>query len=141
MKYLRAQDHLGNSTAGAPGPLSPSDFSGTWFNTNRENPGITCVICKAEGNVLKVRFEGNGSSQPSDWGEVTPNLLCAASIQGGPATSFVTSFGLGFKQVQVGANLNQGLLVIATYHRSQNETGAGASNYFAREFFYRAAQS
>ncbi|HKE32705.1 MAG TPA: hypothetical protein VKD65_13330 [Candidatus Angelobacter sp.] len=141
MKYLRVQDQVENTGAAVPGALSPSDFSGTWFNTNSYNPEITCVICKAEGSVLSVRFKGNGSSEPSDWGEVTAELLYAANIQGGPAMSFVTSFDLGFKKVQVGANLNQGLLVIATYHRSQNDTGASASNYFAREFFHRADQS
>src|SRR5215471_12284877 len=141
MKYLRAQDHLENSIAAVPGALSPSDFSGTWFNTNTQTPGVTRVTCRAEGNTLRIRLEGNGSSEPSDWGEVTPDLLCAANIQGGPAMSFVTSFDLGFKQVQVGANLNQGLLVIATYHRLQNDSGAGASNYFAREFFHRPDQS
>lgn len=140
MKYLRIRDQLENFEA-EPGSLSPSDFSGNWLNTNKDTPGITRVICRADGNTLRVRFEGNGSSEPSDWGEVTAELLYAANIQGGPAMSFVTSFDFGFKHVQAGANLNQGLLVIATYHRSQNDTGGGASNYFAREFFHRADQS
>jgi len=140
MKHLRIQDQLEDFEAES-GSLSPSDLSGSWLNTNKDTPGITRVICRAEGNTLRIRLEGNGSSEPSDWGEVTAELLYAANIQGGPAMSLVTSFDLGFKKVQVGANLNQGLLVIATYHRSPNDTGAGASNYFAREFFHRAGQS
>ena len=140
MKYLRIRDHLENFEA-EPGSLSPSDLSGSWLNTNKDTPGITRVTCRTDGNTLRVRFEGNGSSEPSDWGEVTPDVMCAANIQGGPAMSFVASFDLGFKKVRVGANLNQNLLVIASYHSSQNETGAGASNYFAREFFYHADQS
>lgn len=135
MKYLRIQDQLEN--IGAPsGVLSPLDFSGTWLNTNTDTPGVTCVTCKAEGNVLRVRFEGNGSSEPSDWGEVTAELLYAASIHGGPAMAFLANFDLGFKKVRVGANLNQGLLVLSIHHSLQDQ-GTGRSSYFAREFFHR----
>ena len=141
MKYVRVQDQLENSEAASPGMLSPSDFSGSWLNTNKETPGVTRVTCRAEGNVLRVRFEGNGSSEPSEWGEATAELLCAAGIHGGPVMSFVTSFDLGFKNVRVGANLNQGLLVIATFHSWQNHIGVGRSNYFSREFFHRVDQS
>jgi len=141
MKYLRIQDQLENSGAAAPATLSPSNFSGSWLNTNKDTPGVTRVTCNAEGNVLRVRFEGNGSSEPSEWGEANAELLCAAGVHGGPAMSFVTSFDLGFKNVRVGANLNQGLLVIATFHSWQNHNGAGRSNYFSREFFHRVNQS
>lgn len=134
MKYLRVQDQMEDTGAAAPGDLS--DFSGTWVNTNTENPGVTRVTCRADGNTFRVRFEGNGSSEPSDWGEVTAELLYAASIHGGPAMSFLASFDLGFKKVRVGANLNQGLLVMSIHHSLQNDT-AGRSNYFAREFFHR----
>jgi hypothetical protein len=141
MKYLRVQDQLEESGATASGALSPSDFSGRWLNTNQDTPGVTRVMCKSEGNALRVRFEGNGSSEPSEWGEATAELLCAAAIHGGPAMSFVASFDLGFKNVRVGANLNQGLLVIATFHSWQNHNGVGRSNYFSREFFHRVDQS
>ncbi len=134
MKYLRVQDQVENIGAAALG--APSDFSGTWLNTNKETPGVTRVTCRADRNILRVRFEGNGSSEPSDWGEVTAELLYAANIQGGPAMSFLASFDLGFKKVRVGANLNQGLLVMSIHHSLQNDT-AGHSNYFAREFFHR----
>jgi hypothetical protein len=134
MKYLRMQDQAENIGAAAPG--APSDFSGTWVNTNTESPAVTRVTCRANGNSLRVRFEGNGSSEPSDWGEVTAELLYAAGIHGGPAMSFLAVFDLGFKKVRVGANLNQGLLVMSIHHSLQNEA-AGRSNYFAREFFHR----
>lgn len=134
MKYLRIRDQLVNFEA-EPGSLSPSDFSGSWLNTNKETPGITRVTCRTNGTTLRVRIEGNGSSEPSDWGEVTPDVLYAANIRGGPAMSFVASFDLGFKKVRVGANLNQGLLVIASYHSCQNH-GVSRSNYFSREFFH-----
>lgn len=134
MKYLRMQDQAENIGAAALG--APSDFSGTWVNTNTETPGVTRVTCRANGNTLCVRFEGNGSSEPSDWGEVTAELLYAASMHGGPAMSFLAFFDLGFKKVRIGANLNQGLLVMSIHHSLQNE-GAGRSNYFAREFFHR----
>jgi hypothetical protein len=141
MKYLRAHDQFENTRATASGALSPAQFSGTWLNTNTETPGITRVTCNAEGNVLRVRFQGNGYSEPSDWGETTAELLCAASLNGGPAVSFIASFDLGFKNAQAGANLNQGLLVIAIYHSFQNHSCAGRSNYFSREFFRRKAHS
>jgi len=134
MKYLRVQDQAENIGAAVNG--APLDLSGTWLNTNTETPGITRVTCRADVETLRVRFEGNGSSEPSDWGEVTAEMLYAASIRGGPAMSFVASFDLGFKKVRVGAKLNQGLLVMSIHHSLQNEA-AGQSNYFAREFFHR----
>lgn len=140
MKHVRTQDQVKNTGTAAPDALSPHDFSGTWFNTNTESPGITCVTCNPEDGGLRVRFEGNGSSEPRDWGEATAELLCAAAIQGGPAMSFVASFDLGFKKALAGGNLNQGLLVIAVYHSLQNSSDGG-SNYFSREFFRRGAQS
>jgi len=138
VKYLRVQDQVENQGAAALG--APSDFSGTWLNTNEDTPGVTRVTCSVAGDTLRVRFESNGSSEPSEWGEATAELLCAAGIHGGRAMSFVTSFDLGFKNVRVGANLNQGLLVIATFHSWQDH-GAGRSNYFSREFFHRVDQS
>jgi hypothetical protein len=140
MKYLRAQDQVQvqDSEQEVSGALSAVQFSGTWLNTNTENPGIVRVNCKAEGDTLRVVFFGNGASEPAHWGEAVAELLCAASIRGGPAISFVASFDLGFKTTEVGANLNQGLLVIAVYHSFRNDNGH--SNYFSREFFRRAAQ-
>jgi len=141
VKHLRAQDRLERIGADARLSPSPSEFSGTWVNTNTDAPGITYVTCTVEGNVLRLRLEGNGSSEPSGWGEATAELLCAASIHGGPAMSFIAGFDLGFKKVQAGANLNQGLLVIAFYHSFQNNGEGSRSNYFSREFFHRAAWS
>ncbi|HEV2989704.1 MAG TPA: hypothetical protein VG759_14770 [Candidatus Angelobacter sp.] len=142
MQSVRAQDHVKvqNVSADSSQALSPSQFAGTWLNTNTDSPGIVRVICKVAGSSLQLRFEGNGSSEPSDWGEVTAELLCAATIQGGPGMSFVASFDLGSKRAQVGGNLNQGLLVIAVYHTIQNQLGSGHSNYFTREFFHRIAE-
>src|SRR5438105_233730 len=69
VKHLRAQDRLERIGADARPSLSPSEFSGTWVNTNTDTPGITHVTCTVEGDVLRVRLEGNGSSEPSGWGE------------------------------------------------------------------------
>src|SRR5438477_5424028 len=97
VNHLRAQDRLKRIGADARLSFSPSEFSGTWVNTNTDTPGITHVICTVEGDALRVRLEGNGSSEPSGWGEATAELLCAASIHGGPAMSFIAGFDLGFK--------------------------------------------
>lgn len=140
MQHLRAQDRFESMGADARLSLSPLEFYGTWVNTNIDAPGITNVTCTVEGNILQIRLQGNGSSEPSDWGNATAQLLCSANIHGGPAMSFIAEFDLGFKKIQVGGNLNQGLLVIAFYHSFQNQ-GGGRSNYYSREFFYRAAQS
>ena len=141
MKYLRIQDQVEKPGAAAAGALSPSDFSGKWISTNPDNPRIVSVTCTAEEKVLRVRLEGNGSSEPSDFGEATAELLCAASIGGGPTMSFLATFDLGFKKVQAGANLNQDLLIISSYHSFHNDNGGGRSNYYSREFFHRVAQS
>src|SRR5438045_848941 len=43
VKHLRAQDRLERIGADARLSLSPSEFSGTWVNTNTDTPGITHV--------------------------------------------------------------------------------------------------
>ncbi|HKD80576.1 MAG TPA: hypothetical protein VKH81_12840 [Candidatus Angelobacter sp.] len=140
MKYLRLQDQIDTSRDGSATELSPLQFAGTWINTNTETPGIVRVTCSVESNALRVSFEGNGSTEPVDWGEATAALLCSATLHGGPGMSFIASFDLGFKKAQAGANLNQDLLVIATYHSFQNRNSAGRSNYYSREFFHRPAR-
>ncbi|HEV3041285.1 MAG TPA: hypothetical protein VHA33_26190 [Candidatus Angelobacter sp.] len=143
MQSVRAQDQVTvqNLAADSSAALPSEQFAGTWLNTNTDSPGIVRVTCKVARTSLRLSFQGNGSSEPSDWGEVPAELLCAATIQGGPGMSFVASFDLGAKKAQVGGNLNQGLLVIAIYHTIQNQLTAGHSNYFTREFFHRVAES
>jgi len=138
MKYLRAQDQIDEPQTGLLPLLDVAQFLGNWLNTNYENPGIVKVTCTTDEGGLRVVFLGNGAAEPAKWGEAAAEVVCAASIRGGTGMSFVASFDLGFKIVEVGANLNQGLLVIAGYHTLRNDKAH--SDYFSREFFRRAAE-
>ena len=49
---------------------------------------------------------------------------------------FLAVYDFDFMQMSLAANMNKGLLIIASYNTFRD--GSGRSNYFSREFFYRA---
>jgi hypothetical protein len=108
-----------------------SSLIGRWKSTRRD----TKVICelelarKADSYVLHAF----GAGAPRDWGEVTVTPH-ASNVDGQDATAFQATYDFTFMQLHLAANVNKGLLIIATYHTFCD--GSNRSNYFAREFFY-----
>jgi hypothetical protein len=49
---------------------------------------------------------------------------------------FFAVYDFDFMRMFLAANMNKGLLIIASYNTFRD--GSGRSNYFSREFFYRA---
>jgi hypothetical protein len=75
---------------------------------------------------------GHGHPGGADWGEIEVTDIYADSATSREGMSFTGEFTLGAMRVEVGVNLNQGLLVMAMFN---TWTGTGRPNYFAREFF------
>lgn len=119
----------GGNTAGG---LSLSGLLGTWMNTYRHSKCISHVTLTAREDGYYLHAHGVGS--PSDWGEikVTPH---AANVDSSVADAFWGQYDFGFLKMFLAANLNKGLLIIASYN-SFND-GSDRSSYFARQFFYR----
>lgn len=106
--------------------LSLTLLAGTWRNTDTKANGIATVQLEPHDNLLHVRVLKNGHPEPIDWGEVVADAVFAEDRCSQDGIAFTALFG-GERQVQ--GNINQGLLVIASF-----------DNCFAREFFVRADQ-
>jgi hypothetical protein len=133
MKYARIQDRL---AVDRPGLTDLSWFPGTWLNTNRQGTGIAKVILSVFADSLRVRVFGAGDGGLLDWGEVVASTIYTDSPASHRGMSFTAAYDLGFMECHLEGNLNLGLLVLASLN--QFEDGSGRSDYFAREFFYRA---
>jgi hypothetical protein len=76
-----------------------------------------------------------GAGALRDWGTVAA-VPHAAGVDGREPAGFLAVYEFGFMQVVLAANLNKGLMIVASYNAFRD--GSGRSNYFSREFFYRA---
>jgi hypothetical protein len=77
---------------------------------------------------------GGSSGPPIDWGPV-PATPFAHDSRDGEAMAFSAAYDFGFQQVELQANVKQGVLVVATFnHFAASDP---RSSYFTREFFYR----
>ena len=63
--------------------------------------------------------------------------LYAGAIDEATAAAFIARYDLGSLDVEMQANLNLGLLVVACFHRFKD--GSGRGDRFTREFFYHAS--
>src|SRR3954451_8233730 len=72
LSYTRAEDHPNAAPAG--GAIDPAPLLGTWWNTDKESPGIVRIDIAAEGEALSIHAYGAGSPDPIDWGAVRGDL-------------------------------------------------------------------
>ena len=113
-------------------------MAGRWLKTNDKPQWIAGADVDVEGDQLRVRLYGGGlGPSPEDWGSVVSDIVYAS----GPDTTdahagaFVCRYAFDHCDVEVQANLNLGLLVVATWVTFK-EPGPYA-NRFTREFFRR----
>ena len=106
-------------------------LAGTWLNTNRNSDGIVRVIASADDGKLWLNVIGT-----EDWGR-TPAEVFFERNDEGLEHPFTATYDLGFMEVVLQGFLRQGVLVILTFTRFKD--GSARSNYFSKEFFYRAA--
>jgi hypothetical protein len=90
-----------------------------------------------KGEQIVVRIVAAGDPEPSDWGETIASLF-AADASSPEAMAFSAFYDFGFMETQLQAHVRQGVLIIAKFDRFKDNSGR--SNYFSKEFFYRAEQ-
>jgi hypothetical protein len=112
--------------------LDLSAFKGTWLNTNQGPKDIEKIVLNLNGSKLHVHIFGSLHPGPRDWGEEVAESIYADPADPKKGMAFLARFELPSMGVDVGVNLNQGLLVMAMFNTF---VAQGSSNYFAREFF------
>ncbi len=108
-------------------------LTGLWKNTNRATRGICELTFTKNGDAYELNALGAG--EPCDWGKVVV-IPYADGVDANYPAGFVAVYGFSFMQVFLAANMNKGLMIIASYNTFCD--GSGRSNCFSREFFYRA---
>lgn len=106
-------------------------FAGRWNKTNEGPQWLDHVEARVDGDALYVHLYGD-----EDWGEVRAESVYALNQETDRGGAFLARYDLPQAKVDVEANVNLGLLVVATWVRWKD--GAGRSNAFTREFFYRS---
>ena len=126
----------------APRPrIAIEAFAGAWKKTNEKTQWIDSLIVETEGDDVYVTIFGSSPPSPSSWGRARAETIYSGGIATGDARAgaFATRYRFEDFDVEVQANLNLGLLVVATYVRFR-EAGA-LHDRFTREFFYREGEA
>ena len=104
------------------GVISLQPLVGRWLKTNDAPQWIRALDIRDDAGRLRVRID--------DWGESEADAVYALSADSSDAAAFVARFTLPEHEVDIEANCNLGLLVVAAFTR-------GRERQFTREFFYR----
>ena len=115
--------------------IHPEPLLGTWLNTNTATRGIASAILMHKDGRIVLRIVAAGDAGPHDWGESAASLF-AADASSSEAMAFSAFYDFGFMETQLQAHVRQGVLIIAKFDRFKDSRGR--SNYFSKEFFYRA---
>ena len=116
-------------------------LAGSWKKTNDKAQWIDSLIVDTVGDDLYVTIFGSSSPSPQSWGRVRAEVLYSGGIGTGDsrAGAFAANYRFDDFDVAVQANLNLGLLVVATFVTFRN--AGPLSDRFTREFFYRDGES
>ena len=129
-EFIVESDRLNG--ADAPGPIELTYFVGSWRNINPVTGTIFDFEISEEDGDYWLQPRGVGS--PREWERVriTPVSVGCGSNKG---TGFFARYDLGFMEMELAANENQGIIIIASYSIFKDDSGR--ANYFRREFFYK----
>jgi len=118
-------------------------FAGSWKKTNEKPQWIESVDVETRGDILYVSIFGSAAPSPPVWGRVRAGVIYATrsdttDTRGG---GFLANYSFDDFDVEVQANLNLGLLVVATFVKFRGESGQAGlpvlQDRFTREFFFR----
>jgi hypothetical protein len=135
LKFAKLEDRVEHPATQNGSILQLDALPGIWLNTNYDSGGIIKVVISIQGTVLKVRVFGAADPSPCDWGEVDAEYIYANNISSQTAAGFTARYRFDHAEINLQANWNQGLLVLASF--TSFKDGSGRSNYFSREFFHR----
>lgn len=130
LRYTRLDEQ-----AEAKGSVVAEPLLGNWFNTNAATRGIAKAVLEAKENGIVVRIFATGSEQMVDWGQTAASIFAADPVAT-EAMAFSAFYDFGFMETQLQGHVRQGVLIIAKFDRFKDDSGR--SNYFSKEFFYRA---
>jgi hypothetical protein len=116
------------------GKIDLGELTGHWINSKRATRVIRELRLRHKGDGYRLHAEGAGA--PRDWGEV-PVTPFASGADARDAAGFHAVYDWGFQRMLLAANMNKGLLIIASYNLFLD--GTPRANYFTREFFYQAS--
>jgi hypothetical protein len=136
VQCVKAEDRVEKSDMIENGHgLRLDSLPGTWLNTDSSTRGIVKVVTAVNGSGLTVRAFGAGDPDLIDWGEVAVDYIYSLSLSSREAAGFTARYHFDFAEIQLQANWNQGLLVLASF--TSFKDGSDRSNYFSRDFFHR----
>jgi hypothetical protein len=136
MQCVKAEDQIEMSDVTQEGySLRLDSLPGIWLNTDSGTRGIVKVVTAVNGSELTVRAFGSGDPDLIDWGEVKADCIYANSLSSREAAGFTASYHFNFAEINLQANWNQGLLVLASF--TSFKDGSSRSDYFSRDFFHQ----
>jgi hypothetical protein len=113
-------------------------IDGRWFKTSDKPQWIERLVIETDGDATYIEIFGGLAPSPKEWGRVRVETAYA----NGPNTSkanagaLVAHYDLDEMSIEVQANFNLGLLVVATFVRCKQP--GPLADRFTREFFFRA---
>jgi hypothetical protein len=120
-----------------PPRIEIETLAGTWRKTNEKPQWIDSLTVTTEGNELFVEIFGSSAPSPPRWGRAKAEVLFSGGIDTGDARAgaFLARYRFEGMDVEVHANLNIGLLVVATFVKFRAR--GPLVDRFTREFFFR----
>jgi len=123
----------------APQPRIEAEvMDGRWFKTNDKPQWIDRLVVDTVDEQTYVQIFGGTAPSPADWGRVPVKwaFANASNTSSAKAGGFIALYDFEEMAVEVQANFNLGLLVVATF--VQFKQPGAHSDRFTREFFFRA---
>lgn len=115
--------------------LDLAPLAGVWRKTNEAPQWIDRVVVRIDDGNAIVRVFGSAPPSRNDWGESPAEAIYASFVDSSTASALMARYTFDDCDVDVEANVNLGLLVVATFVRWRDGL---RSNAFTREFFYRS---
>ena len=137
MRSMRAEDTPDFDGPVPPGSVDLTPFLGDWLSTNGHTRGIARLTIAGDDNGLNIHAFGACPPSLSDWSEARGRVF-AEGVTSKRGLAFSAVYDFGFKETYLQAKVKKGVLVVANLNKFKD--GSHRSNYFSREFFYRAAE-